>query len=79
MKLWVDSMCRGICGRYKAKWILHTDRYANGQKRCNLCGLFLQWKGKHCPCCGMMLRTRPRSGKYKEKYYLKMQNKQTFQ
>jgi hypothetical protein len=68
-------MCRGICGRYKANWRLHTDRYANGQKRCNECGIFIMWEGVHCPCCGLSLRTRPRTRKYKQKFHLKIQNK----
>jgi len=29
----------------------------------------MQWKGIFCPCCGYRLRSKPRNGKYKEKYY----------
>jgi hypothetical protein len=56
--------CKGICCRYKAKSAgLHQYRYANGQKRCNECEIFVQWDGFSCPCCGKLLRTRPRSVK----------------
>jgi len=57
--------CKGICNRYKAKWRNNQFRYANGQKRCNVCEIFVHWDGFSCPCCGMLLRTRPRSGKAK--------------
>ena len=57
--------CKGICHRYKARWTTNTLRYANGQKRCNVCEIFLSWDGYFCPCCGMLLRTRPRSMKGK--------------
>lgn len=61
-------VCRGVCGRYKAKWEAHQYRYANGQKRCNVCEVFLKWDGRCCPCCGMSLRTRPRISKHKQKF-----------
>ena len=59
--------CKGICHRYKAKWITQTFRYANGQKRCNICEIFLEWGGFFCPCCRMLLRTRSRSRSIKGK------------
>ena len=37
-------------------------RYDNGHKRCNECEIFIKWDGKRCPCCGLLLRLRPRSG-----------------
>ncbi len=55
--------CQGTCHRYKAKWSARQDRYANGQKRCNTCEIFVQWDGYFCPCCNTQLRTRPRSVK----------------
>ena len=57
--------CKGVCHKYKAKCGLHKYRYASGQKRCNVCEIFVQWDGYSCPCCGMLLRTRPRSVKAK--------------
>jgi predicted amidophosphoribosyltransferase len=42
-------------------------RYSTGQKRCQVCEIFLKWEGLWCPCCGYRLRTRPRNLKYKAK------------
>jgi hypothetical protein len=55
--------CRGTCQKYKAKWSAREHRYANGQKRCNTCEIFVRCEGYFCPCCGRILRTRPRSVK----------------
>lgn len=57
--------CNSICHRYKATKPGNMGRYAIGQKRCNVCEIFLNWDGISCPCCGMMLRTRLRSIKVK--------------
>jgi hypothetical protein len=56
--------CKGICIRHKAIKISNKLRYANGQKRCKMCDIFVQWDGVYCPCCGYRLRTRPRGIKY---------------
>ncbi|HEX6282022.1 MAG TPA: hypothetical protein VFZ67_07315, partial [Nitrososphaera sp.] len=42
-------------------------RYASGQKRCQICEIFIKWDGLWCPCCGYRLRTKPRNLKYKAK------------
>jgi hypothetical protein len=55
--------CKGICIRHKAV----SNHYANGQKRCRICQLFIKWDGLWCPCCRCRLRTRPRSFKFKRK------------
>jgi len=60
-------VCKGVCNQYKAKWGAQQYRYASGQKRCNVCEIFVQWDGRQCPCCGMRLRTRPRLSKYRQK------------
>jgi hypothetical protein len=44
-----------------------TGRYSIGQKRCQVCELFIKWDGFWCPCCGYRLRTRPRNLKFKAK------------
>ena len=44
-----------------------TGRYSTGQKRCQVCEIFVKWDGLFCPCCGYRLRTRPRNLKYKAK------------
>ena len=59
--------CKGICTRYKAQKPVGTGRYASGQKRCQICEIFIKWEGLWCPCCGYRLRTKPRNIKYKAK------------
>ena len=57
-----------MCLRYKAKKNQSGARYANGQKRCQMCEIFIEWEGLWCPCCGYRLRTMPRNKAYKEKF-----------
>ncbi len=59
--------CQGICVRYKAQKPVGTGRYASGQRRCQICEIFIKWEGLWCPCCGYRLRTKPRNLKYKAK------------
>ena len=54
--------CKGICVRHKA-----SGRYANGNKRCHQCNLYIKWDGVWCPCCGYKLRVGPRHSKFKAK------------
>lgn len=61
--------CIGICPRYKArKEKSNESRYVNGQKRCQICSIFIAWDGLRCPCCGQRLRLKPRSTKYKKAF-----------
>jgi hypothetical protein len=53
--------------RHKAQKPIGSGRYATGQKRCQICELFIRWEGLWCPCCGYRLRTKPRNLKYKAK------------
>ena len=59
--------CRGICIRHRALKPNGRGRYVDGQKRCQVCEVFLRWENLWCPCCGYRLRTRPRNIKYKSK------------
>jgi predicted amidophosphoribosyltransferase len=60
--------CKGICIRHRAQRPSGSfGRYATGQKRCQVCSIFLRWDGLWCPCCGYKVRTRPRCSKYKQK------------
>lgn len=59
--------CKGICTKYKAVGRSSDGRYKKGQKRCQVCALFIMCVGLFCPCCGNMLRNKPRSRKLKEK------------
>ena len=61
--------CKGICQRNKAlKPTKGRGRYVIGQKRCQICGIYLNWKGLWCPCCGSRLRTKPRNRIFKLKF-----------
>jgi len=63
-------ICRGICSRHKANTTGEDNntRYADGQKRCQSCNIFMRWNfGNNCPCCGCKLRTKPRQKKLKLK------------
>jgi hypothetical protein len=60
-------VCKGICVRHKAHKPVGEGRYATGQKRCQVCEIFVNWDGLWCPCCGYRLRTKPRNLKFKEK------------
>ena len=62
-----EMTCNGICKRYKAKGNITGGRYRIGQKRCQICELYLKWSGLWCPCCGYKLRSKPRNRKLKVK------------
>src|SRR2546422_3356621 len=64
--------CKGICTRHKAQKPVGAGRYASGQKRCQICEIFIKWEGLWCPCCGYRLRTKPRNLKYKAKLRSRM-------
>ncbi|MDQ3969549.1 MAG: hypothetical protein M3275_14290 [Thermoproteota archaeon] len=57
--------CKGICERHRA--LRPSDgsggrRYSAGQRRCQICEIFIKWDGGvWCPCCGGKLRTKPRN------------------
>jgi hypothetical protein len=63
----IEMTCKGICIRHKAQKPVGSGRYASGQKRCQICEIFIKWDGLWCPCCGYRLRTKPRNLKYKAK------------
>ena len=57
-------LCKEDCKKFKAeKSFDGKSRYEAGQKRCNVCAVFLNYNGVRCPCCGCKLRTNPRSTK----------------
>ena len=64
--MWYYMSCKGICIRHRATKLLNKMRYANGQKRCQMCDIFIKWDGIWCPCCGYRLRTKSRSGRLKQ-------------
>jgi hypothetical protein len=68
-------VCKGICIRHRAqKPPSAFGRYASGQKRCQVCEIFLNWEGIWCPCCGYRVRTRPRGQKFKARLRTMDQN-----
>ena len=58
-------VCKGICSRHKAMRPSTGKRYLTGQKRCQVCQVFINWPGFFCPCCGYRLRIKPRNKKYR--------------
>jgi hypothetical protein len=54
--------CKGICIRYKADRPKSGIRYMSGQKRCQICEIYLNWQGLWCPCCRCRLRGKPKKG-----------------
>ena len=52
-----------------------SGRYAAGQKRCQICEIFIKWDGLWCPCCGCRLRMGPRLFKHKAKLRIKEKQK----
>ncbi|MEE8132290.1 MAG: hypothetical protein V3T40_01795 [Nitrososphaerales archaeon] len=60
-------LCKGLCQKYKAKKPYGISRYADEQKRCQICEIFIHYAGVRCPCCGYKLRVTPRGTKYRIK------------
>lgn len=57
----MSNTCKGICKKYKANKPFGRSRYDVGQKKCQICGIFVKWDGLYCPCCCCKLRTKPRN------------------
>ena len=72
-------VCKGICIRHKASGPISYGRYAIGQKRCQICEIFIKWDGIYCPCCGCRLRIRPRLFTDKAKLRIKKQKEKLMQ
>ena len=56
--------CIGICIRYKSTSIPNGLKYKLGQKRCSFCSLFMDTEEIRCPCCKVILRTKPKNKKF---------------
>lgn len=56
-------VCKNICERHRAIKPLHGGRYKAGQKKCQVCDIFIWWEGIWCPCCGYKLRVKTRGRK----------------
>lgn len=55
--------CKNICEKYRAKKDRRSSYYIQGYKRCQICGIFINWKGTKCPCCQRPLRSKPHNKK----------------
>ena len=59
----MGGSCKGRCSEYKAAHKAGAKRYLNGEKRCQICNIWVFWDGVYCPCCAHKLRTTPRGFK----------------
>ncbi|MDA7996803.1 MAG: hypothetical protein MPI93_02185 [Nitrosopumilus sp.] len=66
------GMCRGICKQFRAEKPTKGGRYAAGQVRCQICGIYMNQnamvEGRRCRCCNFKVRTKPRNIIDKHKY-----------
>ncbi len=62
------AYCKGICKKYVVKKPSTGTRYSQGQKRCQMCLVFINYESSRCPCCSYLLRTRSRSKTSKQKH-----------
>ena len=67
--------CKGICLRHRASKPIGSGRYSSGQKRCQVCEIFIKWEALWCPCCGSRLRTKSRNSALKERTALRIKQK----
>jgi hypothetical protein len=58
--------CKGICIRHRAPKPIDSGRYFSGQKRCQVCNIFIVWEEVWCPCCGFRLRSKPHNSSGKQ-------------
>lgn len=67
--------CKGICLRHRASKPIGSGRYSSGQKRCQVCEIFIKWDELWCPCCGYRLRTKPRNSAFKERFAIRIRTR----
>ena len=74
------STCKKICLKYVAKKPTTGTRYGSGQKRCQICEIYITIKGTKneqglfCKCCHYRVRGKPRNKFYKENLRNKEEN-----
>ena len=51
-----DPRCKEICVMMMAKQRWGVSRYADGQKFCNVCKVFMKTTKIDCPCCNEILK-----------------------
>lgn len=62
------SNCRNFCHFMKSE----KQRYVEGNKRCNMCGIFIKTDKVRCECCGNVLSVKSRTVPYNRKYRMKL-------
>ena len=68
-------VCFRVCKNYKAKKKSRESHYELGHKRCSTCEIFVDWDGNTCPCCGMLLRTKPKGTQGRHKMIMTHQKR----
>ncbi|HEX5977756.1 MAG TPA: hypothetical protein VFY68_10785 [Nitrososphaeraceae archaeon] len=67
--------CKGICERHRALRAADgSGRYSAGQKRCQICEIFINWDESMCPCCGSKLWIKPRNTADRRKAVMDLSN-----
>ena len=67
-----SGQCKKICLQYAAKKPTNSGRYDVGQKRCQICEIYITVEGTqdengiYCKCCHYRVRGKPRNRIYKE-------------
>ena len=64
----MSNVCKDSCKQYRAKVPANRVRYANGQKFCSVCKVYVIQDDIRCLCCGTKLRTRPRTTQGKKTF-----------
>jgi tRNA(Ile2) C34 agmatinyltransferase TiaS len=57
---------KGICHRHRAQEG-SGGIYANSQKRCHVCQIYMKCDGLRCPFCKSKLRTKSRNSAFKKR------------
>ena len=55
-KLLMTYYCNKICRDFRGK-----GKFKKGNKRCDICKIYVKFKGFSCPCCGHRLQSRPKN------------------
>ena len=64
------NLCKGICVRFEVKNFKgKKTRYEKNQKRCPVCGIYMDWPEIRCPCCRCILRMTPRANNCRKLFH----------
>ena len=65
MIFFTDMGCSDVCKQYKTTRLFSGSRYANGQKYCKTCELFMKVNSVRCPYYGLQMKNNNRHLQYK--------------